>query len=144
MVIDFVSFSMISSFKKHCTTKLPLLFCMWTCPHFQLCISYLCEVNWSKVKVAQSCLTLCDLMDCSLPGSSVHGILQARIPKWLAVPFYRGSSQPRYRIQVSNIAGGFFTIWATREASSSHQVAKVLEFQLQPQSFQWIFRTDFL
>ena len=48
-----------------------------------------------KVLVAQSCPTLCDLMDCSLPGSSVYGILQARIPQWVAMPFSRGSSQPR-------------------------------------------------
>ena len=54
-------------------------------------------------------------MDGSLPGSSVHGILQARVLEWLAVPFSRRSSQPRDRIQVSHIAGGFFTVWATRE-----------------------------
>ena len=46
----------------------------------------------------------------------VHGILQARILEWVAVPFSRGSSQPRDRTQVSHIAGGFFTSWATREA----------------------------
>ena len=46
-------------------------------------------------KSLQSCLTLCDLMDYSLPGSSVHGILQARILKWVAMPSSRGSSQPR-------------------------------------------------
>ena len=51
-----------------------------------------------------------------LPGSSVHGILQARILEWVAIPFPRGSSQPRDRIQISLIAGRFFTIWATREA----------------------------
>ena len=45
--------------------------------------------------VAQSCPTLCDLMDCSPPGSSVHGILQARILEWVATPSFRGSSQPR-------------------------------------------------
>ena len=45
--------------------------------------------------VAQSCLTLCDPMDYSLPGSSVHGILQARILQWVAISFSRGSSQPR-------------------------------------------------
>ena len=44
---------------------------------------------------AQSYLTLCDTMDCSLPGSSVHGILQARILEWVAISFSRGSSQPR-------------------------------------------------
>ena len=47
------------------------------------------------VLVTQSCLTLCDLMDCSPPGSSVLGILQARILEWIAIPFSRGSSQPR-------------------------------------------------
>ena len=46
-------------------------------------------------------LTLCDPMDCNLPGSSIQGILQARIPEWVAMPFSRGSSQPRNRIQVS-------------------------------------------
>ena len=45
--------------------------------------------------VAQSCLTLCDSMDCSLLGSSVHGILQASILKWVAMPFSRGSSRHR-------------------------------------------------
>ena len=55
-------------------------------------------------------------MDCNPPGSSVHGILQARILQWVAMPSSRGSFQPRNRTQVSRIAGGFFTIWATREA----------------------------
>ena len=58
----------------------------------------------SEVKVAQLCLTLCDPMD-----STVHGILQARILEWVAIPFSRGSSQPRDQIQVSHIAGRFFT-----------------------------------
>ena len=52
------------------------------------------------VKVSQPCTTLCDPM-----GYTVHGILQARIPKWVAFPFFRGSSQPRERIQVSHIVG---------------------------------------
>ena len=46
---------------------------------------------------------------------TVHGILQARILEWVAYPFSRGSSQPRDQTQISHIAGGFFTIWATRE-----------------------------
>ena len=62
------------------------------------------------VLVSQSCPTLCDPMDCSLPGSSVRGILQARILEWVAVPFCRGSSLPRDQTQVSCIAGRFFTI----------------------------------
>ena len=52
--------------------------------------------------VAQSCPTLCDPMDCSLPGSSLHGILQARVLEWVAISFSRGSSQPRDRTQGSN------------------------------------------
>ena len=69
-----------------------------------------------KVLVSQLCLTLCNPMDCSLPGSSVHGILEIRILEWVAIPFSRGSSQPRDQTWVSCIAGRFFTIWATREA----------------------------
>ena len=68
-------------------------------------------VKWSEVKVAQSCLTLCDRMD-----YTVHGILQARILEWVAFLFSRGSSQPRDQTQVSCIAGRFFTRWATKEA----------------------------
>jgi len=49
-------------------------------------------------------------------GYRVHGILQARILEWVAFPFSRGSSQPRDQTQVSCIAGGFFTRWATEEA----------------------------
>ena len=60
-------------------------------------------------KSLQLCPTLCDPMDCSQPGSSVHGILQVRILEWVAIPFSRGSSQPKDRIQISCIAGRFFT-----------------------------------
>ena len=66
--------------------------------------------------IAQSCLTLCDPMDCSPPGSSLHGILQTRILEWVAISFSRGLSQPRNQTWVSCIAGRFFTDWATREA----------------------------
>ena len=68
--------------------------------------------------VTQSCLTLCDHMDCCPPGSSVHEILQARILEWVAISFSRGSSQPRNQTWVSCMAGRFFTIWVTREAPS--------------------------
>ena len=53
----------------------------------------------------------------SSPGFSVHGILQAVLLEWVAIPFSRGSSKPRDWTQVSHIAGRFFTFWATREAS---------------------------
>ena len=59
--------------------------------------------------IAKSCLTLCNPMDYSLPGSSVHGILQAIILEWVAISFSRGSSPPRNRTWVSYIAGRFFT-----------------------------------
>ena len=68
-----------------------------------MCGRYFREVKL-KVLVAHSCPTLCD-MDCSPPGSFVHGILQASIVEWVAIPFSRGSSQPRDQTQVSCIAG---------------------------------------
>ena len=64
-------------------------------------------MKWSEV--AQSCPTLCDPMDCSLPGFSVHGIFQARVLEWVAISFSRGSSRPRDRTWVSCIAGRHFT-----------------------------------
>ena len=70
-----------------------------------------CEV---KVLAAQSCLILCDPMDCSLPGSSVQGIFRGKNTG--VIPFSKGSSWPRDRTRVSCIAGRFSTIWARREA----------------------------
>ena len=67
-------------------------------------------------EVAQSCPTLSDSVDCSLPGSSVHGSFQARVMEWVAISLSRWSSQPRDRTRVSCIVGRHFTIWATREA----------------------------
>ena len=69
-------------------------------------------------------------MGCSLPGSSVHGILQARILEWITIPFSRGSSWLRDRTQVFCIAGKFFTVWAIREAQSvkSYRLRKGLFF----------------
>ena len=61
--------------------------------------------------ITQSCPTLCDPMDCSPPGSSVHGLLQARILGWVAIPSSRASSWPRDWTWVSCIGGRFFTIW---------------------------------
>ena len=71
------------------------------------------------VLVAQLCLTVCNPMDCSPPGSSVHGTLQAKILEWVATSFSRGCSQPRDWTQVTFIASRFFTIWATRETHKS-------------------------
>ena len=61
--------------------------------------------------VIRSCLTLCDPMDCSLPGSSVHGTLQARMPEWVATPSYPGIES--MSLMSPALAGGFFTTSAT-------------------------------
>ena len=98
----------------------------------------------SVSSVAQSCLTLCDPMDCSTPGSSVHHqlleFIQAHVHRVGAAiqPSHPLSSPSPPTFSLSQDQGLF------KWVSSSYQVAKVLEFQLQHQSFQWIFRTDFL
>ena len=74
------------------------------------------KVRETESEVDQFCPTLCDPVDCSPPGSSIHGILQARILEWVAISFSRGCSRPRDRTQVSCIAGRRFNLWATREA----------------------------
>ena len=100
-----------------------------------------------KVKVAQSCPTLCDPMD-----YTVHGILQARILERVAFPFCRGSSQSRDQTQVSHIAGRFFTSWNrevyfTRETevylwviicifARMHAVGSVVSDSVQPHRWQ--------
>jgi len=75
----------------------------------------------SESEVAQSCLTLCDPMDCSLPGSSVHGIFQARVLEWGAIAFSRRSSRPRDRTWVSLIVGRRFTIWQQAAFNFAHR-----------------------
>ena len=67
-------------------------------------------LNEVKVLVARSCLTLCNPIVCSLPGSSAHGIFQARILEWVIIPFSRGSSLPRDQTWIFCIAGKFFTV----------------------------------
>ena len=71
------------------------------------------NLSFCLCEVAQSCPTLCNPIDCSLPVSSVHGIFQARVLEWGAIFFSRGSSQPRDQTQVSYIVGRRFTVWAT-------------------------------
>ena len=81
-------------------------------------------VTWPKWGHACDCAVISVVsnslnpMDCSLPGSSVHGILQARILEWVAISFSRGSSRPRNWTWLSCLAGRFFTNWAAREAHS--------------------------
>ena len=90
----------------------------YTPSSFRVSVNIICCVcKYESESVSCSvCPTLCDPVDCSLPGSSILGILQTRILEWVAIPSFRRSSQSRDRTQVSCIAGRFFTVWATREA----------------------------
>ena len=87
-------------------SQMPLL---WSLPVVLLCSSKSCMY-------AQSCPTLCDPLDCSLPVSSIHRISQARILEWVAISSSRGSFWPRDPTCASCIAGRFFTCWAIGEA----------------------------
>ena len=89
-----------------------------------------------KSEVAQLCPTLCDPMDCSPPGSSIHGIFQERVLEWGAISFSRGSSQPRDWTQVSRTAGRRFTVWATREALDLNYLFRNTEVL---GAFQWLW-----
>ena len=94
---------------------------LFTIELYELLIYFGCWLSRSVVS------DTCNPMDCSLPGSSVHGIFQARILEWGAISFFRGTSQPRDWTQVSYIAGGFFTSWSARGASSNH--LRVIQFE---------------
>ena len=95
--------------------------CFVKCPDdpedsFVLYYDWGCRVNIAlkvKVLVIQLCLTLWDPLDCSPPGSSLYGILQARILEWVATPLSKGSSRPKDQTWVSCVAGKFFTVWAS-------------------------------
>ena len=83
--------------------------------------------------VSQLCPILCDPMDCSLPGSSVHGVLHARILEWVAMPSSRGSPQLGDQTWVSCNAGWLFTVWTTREARYACMLSRF--------SHVWLFVT---
>ena len=94
--------------------------CIWLCSLAPLltCLGRLTGLREGMRYLGQPTpvgLTLCNPMDYSPPGSSIHGILQARILEWVAMPSSRGSSQPRDQTLVSLIVGRHFTVWATRE-----------------------------
>ena len=77
------------------------------------------ERERERQRVSPSVVSNCwDPLVCSLPGFSIHGILQARILEWVGIPFSRGSSWPRDPTWITCIAGRFFTVWAPREAST--------------------------
>ena len=93
------------------------------------------------VIVAWSCLSLCNPMDCSSPGSSVHGILQARILEWVAMPSSRESSWPRDWIRVSCIGRQILYYWATWEAQGVLYIPWNLPIlSVQVNDFWYIYR----
>ena len=123
------SFFLSSSFLPLSSSSLPPSFLPTFFPSFLLSLQQECITSKIlelicqrlmfmkvKVKVDQSCPTLCNPMD-----YTIHGILQARILEWIAFPFSRRSSQPRDQTQVSCTAGGFFTSWATMKAHVVHK-----------------------
>ena len=90
------------------------------------------------VLVAQSCPALCDPRDYSPPGSSVYGILQARIQARVAIPFYRGSSPPRDWTQVSCIEGRLSAIGVTREALTCSSYPLIQPKRSKPAQIGWV------
>ena len=96
--------------------------CSWLHAVYVWLLIWLSKVTMMKFTEGLLCayslsrVWLCDLRDCSPPGSSVQGILQARILEWVAMPSSRRRPQPRDWTQVSRIADRFFTVWTTREA----------------------------
>ena len=94
-------------------------------------------------KLLQSCSSLCDPMDRSLPGSSVHGILQARILEWVPMSSYRGSSWPRIKpasLTSPTLTDGSFTTSATWEAQTTYSWVLFLDSLWQSLFFNWIFK----
>ena len=116
MIHTVKGFSIVSEPELDIFSEIPL-FSLWSneCRQFELW--FLSLAIWSLVLLILL-LTLCDPVDCGPPCSSVHGIFQARLLKWIAIHFTRGSSQPRDRIQVSSIAVRLFSIQATGKLSS--------------------------
>ena len=97
-------------------------YCCWCSCYYNQCV-------W--VLVTQWCLSLCNTMDYSSPGSSVHGIFQERILEWVDIPFTRRSFWPRDQTWVSCMAGRFHTVWATQEAHYFQLPSSVITWEKQ-------------
>ena len=108
-----------TTLKHHCLLGYK---CVWT--------SVFKWLKWREVKVAQPCQNLCNPRDCVPPGSSVHGIFQARILDWVAISFFRGSSQSRDWSWVSCIGGRVSAIWVTGEALWNDYLKLILMFHI--------------
>ena len=125
--------------------KNSLAFCLLPPKTLYICIMYSPNLphqqknplNHSSVAVlvAQSCPTLWDPVTCRLPGSSVRGILQARILEWISIPFSRGYFWPKDWTQVSCTVGRFFTIWTTGKICSSTLSASIRQLLLDKITF---------
>ena len=105
--------------------RAPLQSFFWSFPFLSVSSSVVLE---SESKVAQSCPTLCNPMDCSLPGSIVHWIFQAKILEWVTIAFSRRSSRPRDWTRVSRIVGRRFTVWANREVLNDYLKSLLLSW----------------
>ena len=123
-----------------CSTRsvIPSGFTFKSLSHFELVLYMVWDSGLCCCLVTRLSLTLCDPTDCSPPGSSVHGILQARIVEWAAIPFCRGSSQPRDQTHVSCTEGRFFTIWASRGVDSLGYDSAIKNKELMPSTAPWM------
>ena len=90
----------------------------------------------------QSCPTLCGPMDCSLPGSSLHGVLQARVLEWVAISFSRGSSQPRDRTWASCIPGRHFNLWDESVLLAFSRERTAIAITLQEEGHSWTMKNS--
>ena len=124
---------------------MPVCMCVCVCVCVYVCVFIYCillpgSLFWCLINFGifscmcaqslQSCLTLCDTMDCSSAGSPVYGILQARILEWVAISFSRGFSQPRdgtLSLKSPALASGFFTTRATWEALEYSRFSSVAQ-----------------
>ena len=117
-------------------------FFIYFCPNFY---DFFPSTNpESESEVAQSCPTLGDPMDCSPPGSSIHGIFQVRVLEWVAISFSRVSSWLRDWTWVSCIADRCFTVWATRELTLGFFISSFPScFRCKVRLFIWFFSCFF-
>ena len=118
--IDFLQYSLVWSpccprdSQESCPTAWFKSISFWHSAFFIVQLSHPYMTTGKTIsEVAQSCPTLCDPMDSSLPGSSIHRIFQARVLEWVAISFSRGSSWPRGQTWVFHVAGRHYTIWDT-------------------------------
>ena len=112
--------------------------------HWQADSLPLAPPKWRSEVKSLSRVRLCDPMDCSRPGSSVHGCFQAWLLEWVAISFSKGSSWPRDWTRVSRNVGRRFTVWATREPLAPPTEIATVQCSVQFSSVQSLSRSDSL